>query len=127
MLVGLQRAVLGRARAIETLPLQKYGPAIAVSSAGLLVFWLSGELLMTAEASVYSRLALPVATAVACGVLIQHRGFALDDRRYSSREIVQSITGLAWAADPEVRLTAVSTVCREYLGVADLLQQGDPS
>jgi PAS domain S-box-containing protein len=104
---------------MKALPLQKYGLAIAVSGAGFLVFWLSGDLLMGAETKVYVRVCLLVAAAVATGFLARH-WLASDSGGCSQREIVERIPGLAWAVDAQGRLTAASTDCREYLGFVDI-------
>ena len=89
---------------------QTYGLALAVSATGLVVFWLSGQLVP-----------LLVATALAIGFLIGDQQRRIRSRRASHdpHAIVESIPGLAWIVDAEGRLTDVNASLRAYLGTAD--------
>lgn len=102
-------------------PLRTYGLAIAISGAGLLVFWLSSEQEAITVRHTYMRLALLAAIAIVTGFLIQEsqRQGALDRAGYDAREFLESIPGLAWIVDKEDRLTKVNTSLRDYLGSVD--------
>lgn len=102
-------------------PLRKYGSTIAISGAGLSVFWLSSELVETAGPNIYVSLTLLAATAILTGFLIQgpQGQGALDRTGYDAHEFLESIPGPAWIVDTEGRLTEVSTSLRAYLGTVD--------
>jgi PAS domain S-box-containing protein len=105
-------------------PLLKYGTAIAISAAGLAVFWLSGELMAPLKANAYVRVAVLVGIAIAIVFLTQSlegedkRGSRLDE----AHESVERIPGLAWATDVRGQLTAENANCQNYLGAGDTLK-----
>lgn len=101
--------------------LRKRGSTIAISGAGLLVFWLSSELAASAGPNVYVRLALLAATAILTGFFIQRpqRQCASGSAGYDAREFLESIPGLAWIVDTEGLLTNVNTSLRDYLATVD--------
>ncbi|WP_442580880.1 PAS domain-containing sensor histidine kinase [Mesorhizobium sp. ASY16-5R] len=109
---------------MKALPLQTYGRTIVASGAGLLLFWLFGELVI-AESNIYARMALLAGIAVATGILIQDLQVwrAPERARYDTHEIVESMPGLAWAAGTDGRLNIANAHCREYFGTADIMRE----
>lgn len=101
-------------------PLRKYGSTLAISGAGLLVFWLSRDLAPTAGASVYVCLAL-ASTAIFMGFFIRGPQWrrAPGSIGYDATEFLEGIPGLAWIVDAEGRLAKVNTSSRDYLGTVD--------
>jgi PAS domain S-box-containing protein len=98
--------------------------SIAICGLAVGLFFLLPRIDISPDIGIYLRFAafLAAAAAIAVGLLIQDsRGRdGIDRAGYETRDIVQSIPGLAWTCAADGRLTDMNASARGYLDVPDI-------
>jgi PAS domain S-box-containing protein len=100
------------------LRLRRFQIQVAISGAGLLVFWWLGDIIAaTIDQSVVARGILLILIAGVTGAACARVLHVQTLEQASKRQIVELIPGLAVALDDNGRLTEMNTKLRDYLGV----------
>jgi PAS domain S-box-containing protein len=96
--------------------------SIAISGLAVGLFFLLPRIDISPDIGIYLRFAAFLAGAIAVGLLIQDsRGReGIDRTGYETRDVVQSIPGLAWTCDADGCLTDMNASARGYLDVPDI-------
>jgi PAS domain S-box-containing protein len=96
--------------------------SIAICGLAVGLFFLLPRIDISPDIGIYLRFAAFLAAAIAVGLLIQDSRGRDGIRRagYETRDIVESIPGLAWTCDADGWLTDMNASARGYLDVPDI-------